>query len=225
VFRATASIALVGGIGALALLGGTAWSASGQEGVDAKKPKPRVIRGPHGPRGPRGLPGPRGPRGLSGLEGSSGPVGPAGPSGPVGPVGPAGPAGPAGPSAARFSFDVAAGTVETQVLSLGGLVLHGACSAGGDLSFEASSTANNARARASVISAGTPDKVAYDEDDDLDSTDGFDFVGADDDDAMGTIVYRSPTGTSTVTADFMVEQYSVGGAARCLIAGTAVVAL
>lgn len=221
-FRATASIALLGAVAALALLGGTAWSAGGREGAEAKKPKPRVIRGP---RGPRGFPGPRGPRGLSGLEGSSGPVGPAGPAGPVGPVGPAGPAGPAGPSAARFSFDVAAGTVETQVLNLGGLVLRGACSAGGDLSFEASSTANNARARASVISVGTPDKVAYDEDDDLDSTDGFDFVGADDDDAMGTIVYRSPTGTSTVTADFIVEQYSVGGAARCLIAGTAVVAL
>ncbi|HEY6583653.1 MAG TPA: hypothetical protein VIZ29_02290 [Gaiellaceae bacterium] len=76
-----------------------------------------------------------------------------------------------------------------------------------------------------MISAGAPDKAAYDEDDDLDSTDGFDFVGADDDDAMGTIVYRSATGASTVTADFMVEQYSVGGAARCLIAGTAVVAL
>ena len=221
-FRATASIALLGAVAALTLLGGTAWSAGGREGAEAKKPKPRVIRGP---RGPRGFPGPRGPRGLSGLEGSSGPVGPAGPAGPVGPVGPAGPAGPAGPSAARFSFDVAAGTVETQVLNLGGLVLRGACSAGGDLSFEASSTLNNARARASVVSSGTPDNVAYDEDDDLDATDGFDFVGADDDDAMGTIVYRSPTGTSTVTADFMVEQYSVGGAARCLIAGTAVVAL
>jgi hypothetical protein len=225
VFRAIASVAMLGALTALALLGGTAWSAGGRDAAEAKKPKPRVIRGPRGPRGPRGLPGPRGPRGLSGLEGFAGPMGPAGPAGPVGPAGPAGPAGPPGPSAARFSFDVAAGTAETQVLSLGGLVLRGACSAGGDLSFEASSTANNARARVSVISAGTPDKVAYDEDDDLDSTDGFDFVGADDDDAMGTIVYRSATGASTVTADFMVEQYSVGGAARCLIAGTAVVAL
>jgi hypothetical protein len=133
--------------------------------------------------------------------------------------------GPAGPSAERFSFDVPAGTVETQLLSLGGLILRGACSAGGDLSFEAGSTANNARARASVISAGTPDKAAYDEDDDLDAADGFDFVGADDDDAIGTLVYRSPTGTSVVTADFMVEQYSVGGSNRCLIAGTAVVAV
>jgi len=83
---------------------------------------------------------------------------------------------------------------------------------------------NNARARALVISAGTPDKAAYDEDDDLDSTDGFDFVGADDDDAMGTLVYRSPTGSSMVSFDFLVEQYSVGGAARCLIAGVAAVA-
>jgi hypothetical protein len=112
------------------------------------------------------------------------------------------------------------------VLSVGGLVLHGACSAGGDLSLEASSTTNNARARASVVSAATPaDKVAYDEDDDLDTTDGFDFLGADDDDAMGTVVYRSATGSSVVSADFLVEQYSVGGAARCLIAGTAAVAV
>jgi hypothetical protein len=74
-----------------------------------------------------------------------------------------------------------------------------------------------------VISAATPaDRVAYDEDDDLDTTDGFDFLGADDDDALGTIVYRSATGSSVVSVDFMVEQYSVGGAARCLIAGAAV---
>jgi hypothetical protein len=102
-------------------------------------------------------------------------------------------------------------------------VLKGACSAGGDLSFEASSTANNARARASVVAAGTPDVVAFDEDDDLDATDGFDFVGANDDDALGTLLYRSPSGTTVVTVDFLVEQYSVGGAARCLVAGAAFV--
>jgi hypothetical protein len=102
-------------------------------------------------------------------------------------------------------------------------VLKGACSAGGDLSLEASSTANNARARASVIAAGTPDVAGYDEDDDLDTTDGFDFVGANDDDALGTLLYRSPTGATAVSVDFFVEQYSVGGAARCLIAGAALV--
>jgi hypothetical protein len=118
---------------------------------------------------------------------------------------------------------VPAGTAETQIVSTGGLVLKGACSAGGDLSFEASSTTNNGRARASVVAAGTPDVVAFDEDDDLDTTDGFDFVGANDDDALGTILYRSPSGTTVVTADFLVEQYSVGGAARCLVAGAALV--
>ena len=190
------------------------------------KPKPRVIRGPRGlrgPVGPRGLPGERGPQGPVGAQGPSGPAGPAGPGGPVGPAGPAGPPGTAAPGAQKFSFDVAIGTPETQILSLGGLVLKGACSAGGDLSLEASSGVNNARARASVFSAGTPDKAAYDEDDDLDTTDGFDFVGADDDDAMGTLIYRSATGSAVVTADFLVEQYSVGGAARCLIAGVATV--
>jgi hypothetical protein len=189
-----------------------------------KKPKPKLIRGPRGrrgPIGPRGLPGERGPAGPPGAQG---PVGASGPPGPAGLPGPAGPAGPTGPGAEQISFDVPVGTAETQILSLGGLVLKGACSATGDLSLEAASTANNARARASVVAPGTPDTVAYDEDDDLDTTDGFDFLGGDDDDAVGTLVYRAPTGSAVVTVDFLVEQYSVGGAARCLVAGVGVVA-
>jgi hypothetical protein len=103
-------------------------------------------------------------------------------------------------------------------------VLKAACSAGGDLSLEASSTANNARARSGVVSAGTPDAASYAEDDDLDTTDGFDLVGAHDDDALGTFVYRSPNGSALVSGSFLVEQYSIGGAARCLVAGSAFVA-
>ncbi len=110
------------------------------------------------------------------------------------------------------------------ILNTGGLILKAACSAGGDLALEASSSTNNARARGAVVSAGSPaDKVGYDEDDDLDTVDGFDFVGADDDDAVASLVYRSSGGT-VVTAELMVEQYSVGGSARCLVAGSAVVA-
>ena len=75
-----------------------------------------------------------------------------------------------------------------------------------------------------MVSAGSPDAVAYDEDDDLDSTDGFDFLGAEDDDAVGTLVYRSPTGSTVVTVDFMVEQYSVGGARAASFAGARLVA-
>jgi hypothetical protein len=141
----------------------------------------------------------------------------------VGPAGPPGAAGPPG-GALRFSFDVPSGTAETQIVAAGGLVLKGACSAGGDLSLEASSAANNARAHAGVISDGTPDVVRYGEDDDLDTVDGFDLVGAEDDDAMGSVVYRSATGTSVVGAEFLVEEYSVGGAARCLISGAMAVA-
>jgi hypothetical protein len=223
VYKRSALVGLLLAAAALAFSGGSASSAGTGGAPEAKrKPKPRVIRGPRGPRGrvgPRGLPGAPGPQGPAGVQG------PPGVPGVPGPAGPAGPPGPAGPGAQRISFDVPAGTPETQIVSLGGLVLKGACSAGGDLTLEASSTTNNARARASVVAAGTPDSVGFDEDDDLDSTDGFDFVGAADDDAVGSLVYRSPTGASVVTVDFLVEQYSVGGAARCLVAGAALVGL
>ena len=166
----------------------------------------------------------RGPRGFAGLPGLSGPQGPPGAQGVAGAAGPAGPPGEAGPAAIRIGFDVPAGTAETELVSAGGLVLRGACSAGGDLSLEASSTANNAKARAMVVTAAVPtDSVAYDEDDDLDTVDGFDFVGAADDDAIATLVYRSAAG-GVVTANLILEQYSVGGGARCLVAGSAVVA-
>ena len=224
-YRRPALLALLIAAAAAAAFGGAVPGAdAGRAGEAKKKPKPKVIRGPRGLRGPPGRPGPRGLPGEQGPPGPQGPAGAQGPPGAPGSAGPAGPAGPPGPGAQRISFDIPAGTAETQIGSFGGLVLKGACSAGGDLSLEASSTTNNARARASLVAAGTPDAAAYDEDDDLDSTDGFDFVGAADDDAVGTLVYRSPTGATVVTVDFMVEQYSVGGAARCLVAGGGLVA-
>lgn len=224
-YRRPALVALLVAAAVAAAFGGVVPGADAGSAAEVKKkPKPKVIRGPRGLRGPPGRPGPRGLPGEPGQQGSQGPAGAPGAPGPPGPAGTAGPAGPPGPGAQRISFDVPAGTTETQIGSFGGLVLKGACSAGGDLSLEASSTTNNARARASLVAAGTPDAAAYDEDDDLDSTDGFDFVGAADDDAVGTLVYRSPTGATVVTVDFMVEQYSVGGAARCLVAGGVLVA-
>jgi hypothetical protein len=227
VYRRSALIALLITAAVVAVSGGIAATAGAVgEPTAKKKPKPkaRIVRGPRGFRGPVGPRGPIGPPALSGERGQEGPAGPQGAAGPPGPAGPAGAPGPLGPGAERISFDVPAGTAESQILSLGGLVLKGACSAGGDLSLEASSTTNNARARGVVVAAGTPDTVAFDEDDDLDSTDGFDFVGAADDDAVGTLVYRAPTGSTVVTVDFIVEQYSVGGAARCLIGGAALLA-
>jgi hypothetical protein len=206
----------------LAALAGTLTAAAGgRPEAKPKKPRPKVVRGP---RGPRGFRGPPGAQGAIGPVGPAGPAGPSGPEGSAGPAGATGPQGPPGPSALRISFDVPAATAEATVAEVGGLVLKGACSAGGDLSLKASSTANNARARAAVVAAGSPaDTVAYDEDDDLDTIDGFDFLGAADDDAIATLVYRSAAG-SVVTANLILEQYSVGGAARCLVAGSAVVA-
>ena len=217
--RFVAAIAVAAaGLTTLAAGLGAATSASTGPQAKPKKPKVKVIRGPRGARGPRGF------AGLPGLSGPQGPPGPAGAQGVAGPSGPAGAPGPSGPSAIRIGFDVPAGTAETELVSAGGLVLRGACSAGGDLSLEASSTANNARARALVVAAATPtDSMAYDEDDDLDTIDGFDFVGAADDDSIATLVYRSSAG-GVVTASLILEQYSVGGAARCLVAGSAVVA-
>jgi hypothetical protein len=164
-------------------------------------------------RGERGEPGRPGPAGLQG------PQGPAGGQGPAGAQGPAGPPGAAGPSATRINYDVPSSSAATTLLTLGGLILRGACSSGGDTSIEARSTLDNARLHAAFASdAG----AQYSEDDDLDATDAFDFLSAEDDDVAGTLVYRSPTGTSVVTVSFMSEQYSIAGTNRCQFAATAV---
>jgi Collagen triple helix repeat (20 copies) len=172
-------------------------------------------------RGARGADGAQGPRGP---EGARGPSGPAGERGPAGAAGPPGPTGPVGPAAQRVNFDVPANTAETSVLSLGGLVLKAACSAAGDLSVEASSTANNAKASAFLVADNPANIPAYVEDDDLDTTDGFDFLGSSDDDVAGTLVYRAPGGTGYVSVSFVAEQVSVSGANRCIFGGTATVA-
>jgi Collagen triple helix repeat (20 copies) len=169
----------------------------------------------------------RGARGADGAPGAPGPQGAPGPSGergPAGPGGPVGPAGPAGPAAQRVSLDVPANTAAAQILSLGGLVLRAACSAAGDLSVEASSTVNNAKASAFLVADNPANVAAYVEDDDLDATDGFDFLGSSDDDVAGTLVYRAPGGGSYVSVSFLAEQVSVAGANRCIFGGTATVA-
>ena len=169
-------------------------------------------------RGERGADGAQGPRGPEGARG------PAGPAGERGPAGPPGLAGPPGPAAQRVNLDVPANTAATQVLSLGGLVLEAACSAAGDLSVEASSTVNNAKASAFLVADNPANVPAYVEDDDLDTTDGFDFLGASDDDVAGTLVYRAPGGTAYVSVSFLAEQVSVAGANRCIFGGTATMA-
>ena len=154
-------------------------------------------------------------RGARGLQG------PAGPPGPAGPQGPQGAAGPAGPGAAKLGFDAPANTPVGTILAFGGLILRAACSASGDMSVSARSTLDNARMHV----AGIADTGAfYREDDDLDAGSDSDVLGADDDDVAGTIIYRTPTGSGTVSVSFLGEEYSIAGVARCQFAGTAVAA-
>jgi len=148
--------------------------------------------------------------------------GPQGPIGPTGPRGAQGAAGPAGPGASKIGFDAPASTHTSTILTFGGLILRAACSAAGDMSVGARSTLDNARRHvAAVADTG----AFYREDDDLDAGSDFDLLGSDDDDVAGTIVYRSPTGTGTVSVAFLGEEYSIAGVARCQFAGTAVSAL
>lgn len=156
-----------------------------------------------------------------GTRGQTGPRGLVGPAGPAGLQGPIGPPGASGPGAAKVNFDVPANTPVATVLTYGGLILRAACSSSGDMSVTARSTLDNAR----VHVAGVSDTGAfYREDDDLDASSDSDVVGTNDDDSAGTIVYRSPTGSSTVSVSFLAEEYSIAGVNRCQLAATAVVA-
>ena len=161
------------------------------------------------------VPSQRGARGITGAQG------PAGPQGAAGPQGPAGPPGAAGPGAARVNHDVPANTPVTTVLTFGGLILRAACSSAGDMTITARSTLDNARLHVAGVDDNGP---FYREDDDFDATSDYDVLGANDDDVAGTIVYRSPTGTSVVSVSFLAEEYSLAGTGRCQFAGTGVAA-
>ncbi|MFL5930895.1 MAG: hypothetical protein ACJ75P_06540 [Gaiellaceae bacterium] len=202
-------------------------NAGAVNGIKAsRKPVPgRLLPlGRNGKFPPSVVPTARGARGADGAQGPRGTDGAPGPAGAPGAAGPAGPPGPPGPASQRVNLDVPANTGETQILNLGGLVLKAACSAAGDLSVEASSAVNNAKASAFLVADNPANVPAYVEDDDLDTTDGFDFLGSSDDDAAGTLVYRAPGGIAYVSVSFLAEQVSVAGANRCIFGGTATVA-
>ena len=152
-------------------------------------------------------------RGARGLPGPQGPVGPAGPEGPEGATG------PAGPGASKIAYDAPANTPATTILTFGGLILRGACSSAGDMSVSARSTLDNARLH---VAAVDDTGAVYREDDDLDTGSDSDVLGSNDDDVAGTIVYRTPTGSGTVSVSFLGEEYSIAGVARCQFAGTGV---
>jgi hypothetical protein len=196
-------------------------NAGAVNGIKASRtPKPGrlVPLGRNAKLPPSVVPTIRGPRGATGAPG---PVGPQGSAGPAGVQGPQGATGPAGPGAAKLSYDVPANTPAATILTFGGLILRAACSSAGDATISARSTLDNARLHVAAV-----DETAafYREDDDLDATSDFDVLGGSDDDVAGTIVYRSPTGSTTVSVAFLAEEFSIAGVNRCQFAGTAVVA-
>jgi hypothetical protein len=196
-------------------------NAGAVNGIKASRtPKPgRLVPLGRNAKLPRSVvPTIRGPRGASGAPG---PAGPQGAAGPQGPRGPQGPTGPAGPGAAKLSYDVPANTPAATILTFGGLILRAACSSAGDATISARSTLDNARLHVAAV-----DETAafYREDDDLDASSDFDVLGGSDDDVAGTLVYRSPTGSTTVSVAFLAEEFSIAGVNRCQFAGTAVVA-
>jgi hypothetical protein len=196
-------------------------NAGAVNGIKASRtPKPGrlVPLGRNAKLPARVVPTIRGPRGTNGAPGAPGPQGPAGPQGPQGAQGATG---PTGPGAAKLAYDVPANTPAATILTFGGLILRAACSTAGDSTISARSTLDNARLHVAAV-----DDTAsfYREDDDLDASSDFDVIGASDDDVAGTIVYRSPTGSTTVSVAFLAEEYSIAGVSRCQFAGTAVVA-
>ena len=139
----------------------------------------------------------------------------------LGRQGPRARAGPAGPGAAKLAYDVPANTPASTILTFGGLILRAACSTAGDATISARSTLDNARLHVAAVDDTT---AFYREDDDLDASSDFDVLGGSDDDVAGTVVYRSPTGSTAVSVAFLSEEYSIAGVNRCQFAGTAVVA-
>jgi hypothetical protein len=196
-------------------------NAGAVNGIKAsRKPKPGrlVPLGRNAKLPPSVVPTIRGPRGETGATGAPGPVGP---QGPAGPQGPQGATGQPGPGAAKLAYDVPANTPAATILTFGGLILRAACSTAGDATISARSTLDNARLHVAAVD----DTAAfYREDDDLDASSDFDVLGGSDDDVAGTLVYRSPTGSTTVSVAFLAEEFSIAGVNRCQFAGTAVVA-
>jgi hypothetical protein len=202
----------------IAAFASNAGAVNGIKASRTPKPGRLVPLGRNAKLPPSVVPTVRGPRGATGVPG---PPGPQGPAGPQGPQGAQGVAGPAGPGAAKLAYDVPANTPAATILTFGGLILRAACSTAGDATISARSTLDNARLHVAAV-----DDTAsfYREDDDLDASSDFDVLGASDDDVAGTIVYRSPTGSTMVSASFLAEEYSIAGVSRCQFAGTAVVA-
>ncbi len=116
----------------------------------------------------------------------------------------------------KMSFVVAAGTAATQVLSLNGLVLTAACSAGPALSVTAGTAVSGAYLRTWGLHTGTGSFHVIDDSFNVgDSTDALP-AAAGGTNISGNLIYVRTDG-EVVTATFLAQETPTG----CIFAGTA----
>jgi hypothetical protein len=125
----------------------------------------------------------------------------------------------AGLAVQKLSFRAPAGTVGTNVLTLGGLALNAVCGAGPALSVTATTTVSGANIHSGGTWSGAP-PTFYVEDDAFDIGDPpFDVLEngtTGSTDLNGTLVYARPDG-GVVTVSYLAEET----ASACVFAGTA----
>jgi hypothetical protein len=119
-----------------------------------------------------------------------------------------------GRSVEKIAFIVGAGTPATTVLSLNGLTLNAACSAGPVLSVTANTAVSGAFIRSGGAQAGPA--AFYNAADAFNIGDSFAVLGPTGTDKEGTLTYARSDG-EVVTATFLAEQTATG----CVFAGTA----
>jgi hypothetical protein len=126
-----------------------------------------------------------------------------------------------GISAGKIDFRAAAGTPNTDVLNLNGLILRASCAAGPNLIVTADTTVLNSTIHISWIRDPT-NSPFYRADNNLDPGDNFEIMSPGNDNAsQGTLVYTSPAG-ATVSVTFMSEEGAAfAGTTNCLFSGTA----
>jgi hypothetical protein len=124
-----------------------------------------------------------------------------------------------GLSLKRFSFRAPAGTGGTSVLSLGGLTISAACSAGTSLSASATTSVGGAVVHSGGTWSTPTSQSFYAEDNSFAPGDNFGFLdeGTTNSTSLnGTLVYARADGV-IVTVDFLAEE----SAGTCILAGTA----
>jgi hypothetical protein len=129
-----------------------------------------------------------------------------------------------GLDAGRVDFRAAAGTAQTEILNLGGLVLKATCSAGPDLDVRADTTILNSTIHVSWNrdSAAQQNIPFYRNDNNFDPGDNFSIMSAGNDDhSEGTLVYSSPGGSHVSVIFQSEERDAFGGTVACLFGGTA----